>query len=473
MPGPPGLAPYLNFAKLSPTALAAIARVVEADATFRAQVAEAVDEQTVGRPGWLWLTRPEGWERELARLEEEDRAAREAAREARAERSAARRLEAAEKAARRAEERAADRAAELQRLGATLGEEQRRRAAAEARTRELQAELAEADTARADAVRALKEVEAKVVQRATELNATKARLRELEAAAGDRAGAEGPDAGGSSPESREDGAPSATARREVPSPRPESPGAVPGIDAARLAAEVAAAAEGALTLARGLTGLSRLLGAASPSGGQEPDGRPAARGAGSGEPSAGTGSSQRGADTVGVSDGGPIVTDGTVAPAASPPARGRRPLTLPGGMFDDSPEAADHLLRTPGARLVVDGYNVSMAGWPDLPVAGQRDRLVRALSELAARTATPIDVVFDGADVGPVPVPAAVRQLVHVRFSPPGVEADDVVIDLVAQLPAGQPVVVASTDNRVRAGARRQGANVVHARQLLEVAGRS
>jgi predicted RNA-binding protein with PIN domain len=98
---------------------------------------------------------------------------------------------------------------------------------------------------------------------------------------------------------------------------------------------------------------------------------------------------------------------------------------------------------------------------------------VAALADLAARTSTRVELVFDGADVGdgPVTVPAPARQLVRVRFSPPGVEADDVVLDLVAQLPAAWPVVVASSDNRVRDGARRTGANLLYSRQLLDTLG--
>jgi rRNA-processing protein FCF1 len=56
-----------------------------------------------------------------------------------------------------------------------------------------------------------------------------------------------------------------------------------------------------------------------------------------------------------------------------------------------------------------------------------------------------------------------------VRFSEPGVEADDVVIDLVGRIPAATPVIVASSDGRVREGARRGGANLLHARQLVAV----
>jgi predicted RNA-binding protein with PIN domain len=141
-------------------------------------------------------------------------------------------------------------------------------------------------------------------------------------------------------------------------------------------------------------------------------------------------------------------------------------------LFDDSLEAADYLLHLPGALLVVDGYNVSMTAWPDIPVADQRRRLVAALVDLAARTSMPIEVVFDGADVGPGPKPGEVRALVRTRFSPPGVEADDVVLDLVAQLPSARPVVVVSSDNRVRDGARRLGANTLQSAQLVAVLAR-
>ncbi|MDD9372252.1 MAG: NYN domain-containing protein, partial [Acidimicrobiales bacterium] len=165
------------------------------------------------------------------------------------------------------------------------------------------------------------------------------------------------------------------------------------------------------------------------------------------------------------------VVEPTVGTIAAPQvSRTRRePLALPGGMFDDTVEAAEHLLRTPGAALVVDGYNVTMQGWPELGAAAQRRRLVVALSDLAARTSTKVELVFDGAEVEPLTVPVPTRQLVRVRFSDPGIEADDVVIDLVARIPAATPVIVASSDKRVRAGARRWGANLLHARQLVDI----
>jgi predicted RNA-binding protein with PIN domain len=155
------------------------------------------------------------------------------------------------------------------------------------------------------------------------------------------------------------------------------------------------------------------------------------------------------------------------APSGKPDWARRTPLALPGGVFDDSVEAAEHLLGVTGGRLVVDGYNVTMEGWPDLGASEQRVRLLTALSDLAHRFAVVADVVFDGAAVETLPLPAPARRLVRVRFSPAGVEADDVVIDLVSRIPAATPVIVVSSDKRVRDGARRAGANLLHARQLL------
>ena len=51
----------LGFARLSAAAYGTIARVLEEDGIFRARVAEAADEDEIGRAGWLYLHRPVGW----------------------------------------------------------------------------------------------------------------------------------------------------------------------------------------------------------------------------------------------------------------------------------------------------------------------------------------------------------------------------------------------------------------------------
>ena len=121
-------------------------------------------------------------------------------------------------------------------------------------------------------------------------------------------------------------------------------------------------------------------------------------------------------------------------------------------------------LTLPGAHLVVDGYNVSKSGFAELTLAQQRDRLIRSLSALAARTSADVTVVFDGAAVA---VPQPPGRGVRVLFSPPGVIADDVIVDLAAAEPAGRVVVVVSSDRDVVGRVRRHGARAAGSAVLL------
>jgi hypothetical protein len=142
--------------------------------------------------------------------------------------------------------------------------------------------------------------------------------------------------------------------------------------------------------------------------------------------------------------------------------RRRRP-SLPGGVHDDSPEAAAHLVRLPGCALLVDGYNASMSTWPGHDLPEQRRRLVDALDQLEARIGVHSTVVFDGVEET---WRRSSSRRVDVRFTSAGVEADDVILDLVDTLPGERPVVVASDDQRVRAGARQRGAHPIGTDQL-------
>src|SRR5262249_20470646 len=126
------------------------------------------------------------------------------------------------------------------------------------------------------------------------------------------------------------------------------------------------------------------------------------------------------------------------------------------GVVGAAPGARDAMLRPPRAVLIVDGYNVSMLAWGDVPPAQQRDRLLNALSELQLRTRARIVLVFDGADVGSVLPPR--RPGVRVVFSPEGEEADVVVVRQASDLPVDVPVGVASSDAWVGEPARKTGA---------------
>lgn len=166
--------------------------------------------------------------------------------------------------------------------------------------------------------------------------------------------------------------------------------------------------------------------------------------------------------------GGPPATS-SAAPATDPTRQARserrRPIQLRRGVLEGSPSAVDQLLRVPGVVVFVDGYNLGMTVWRSLAPAALRDRTVGFLTDVATRTGAEVVVVFDGGDVGQrlaVAAPLGVRTL----YSPTGVEADDVLIDVVADLPVARPVVVVSSDRRVRDGVRRSGANVLRSEEL-------
>ncbi|OQO89325.1 RNA-binding protein [Saccharomonospora piscinae] len=150
----------------------------------------------------------------------------------------------------------------------------------------------------------------------------------------------------------------------------------------------------------------------------------------------------------------------TVA-GASPGRRGGRV---------SEPTALDTLLQLPNVHVVVDGYNVTKTGYPELALVEQRQRLVRQLGALASRTRAEITVVFDGADV--TSIPAAGPRGVRVLFSDPGVLADDVIRSLVRSEPQGRPVVVATSDQAVVTSVCASGAHAVPAAVLLTRLGR-
>ncbi len=407
-PAPAQLRRYLRFARLPAPALDIARRVVEEDDVFRERVAAHLTEDAVGEAGWLWLTRPDGWEARLDELRKRQQEQEHALHEERAERESQRRLAGAEDRARRAEVALTARNRDLADAAEALAQERARREHAEAEHARIVATIEELTQQRNAAVRRLKEVESELAQRAADLRHARHELRVRDAE-------------------------SAIVKPPVEAPAVSTPLVtdVEPLERARLSALVADAARAAELLSTALAGASDLL---APSSAPAP------------------------AATPPMSSPRPL--------PRAPAGQTRAPLRLPPGVTDDAIEAVDHLVRAPGALLLVDGYNISQAAWYQDPIARQRSRLVDALSELHARTGVEVEVVFDGADVdriGERPLRPAVR----VRFSSPGIEADDVVLELIESVPIRRPVIVASSDHRVRDGARRRGANVVGARQLL------
>ena len=154
-----------------------------------------------------------------------------------------------------------------------------------------------------------------------------------------------------------------------------------------------------------------------------------------------------------------LVTGGDSSPAVAPGSRGRTA---------DDPALLEQLLGVPQVHLIVDGYNVTKAGYGDLPLEDQRARLVTGLGSVAARTQAEVTCVFDGADLdGPVPSTTARR--VRVRFSPAGHSADDLIRELVLAEPPGRPVVVVTNDLEILRDVRLSGAWAAGSHALLRM----
>jgi predicted RNA-binding protein with PIN domain len=148
------------------------------------------------------------------------------------------------------------------------------------------------------------------------------------------------------------------------------------------------------------------------------------------------------------------------------PTTRRVPVPCPGGLVADTADGLDAMLRTRGVQLVVDGYNVSMAGRADAPIAEQRDWLLGGLTRLHLRLRCEIAVIFDGADVDTEPPR---RAGVKVVYSSGGEKADPVVVREVALLPASTPAIVVSSDRWVREHAEAEGAIAVPAEALVDL----
>ncbi len=373
-----------NKRKFPARALEQVREVVEADGEFRERVVAAVNEEEMGRIGWLWLTRPDGWEQECAALA--------LAAERDSERAAdAQRIQELEQGLQRAEALAAK--AGGQRDKAIRERDEARRQAAQASTEARQADdraaelTGELEVARAE----LERVQDDLAQVRRKSTRTEGKLKSSLAQIDQQ-------------------------KKELRVSREQH-----GEELSSLK-ERLAAAEDALALAR--------------EAGFEPPAEP--------------------------------------EPEVPPPPTQRVRVPMPGGLRNDSPEAAEYLFRqVSNVVVLIDGYNVTFKNWDKLPVQEQRHRFLRNVEELSSRySGAEFVVVFDGSETDYDYISTTARSLgVIVRFSLPGVTADDHIIDQCDSYPLTRPIVVVSEDGDVRERARDRGANLVHPRKLLEIMG--
>ena len=421
LPMPGRLRPLMKVTRLPDRMLGTVREVVDADEDFRARVINAADEELLGRPSWLWLVRPEGWEDDLGALIQQAELAEGEAEEKRSSRATEHQLQEARVALQKLR-------AEMVSLNAVNAQHAEQLAEARKARREAEAESARLRAALGEALAGQDELRTTTAEHA----ATIRRLEGEGRAAIDRsAGAE--------------------LRRDE---------AIHQTEVLKLAlAEAQRQAASANEIG---TNLRRSLGAVLAAA------RDAAAAAGVEAP----GSASERTPTFAPTAPPAPESGGVTSPRPQSPER-RVPAHLPPATFEHSPEAARHLVRLPHAVLVVDGYNVTLTSWPGSDLPMQRRRLVDSLAELVIRVGTEVLVVFDGIEAGNrLELPSSVRGRMTVRFTASETEADEAIIEVVKSLPAQRPVVVATNDRLVREAVREWGSNVISVDQLLAVLGR-
>ena len=153
--------------------------------------------------------------------------------------------------------------------------------------------------------------------------------------------------------------------------------------------------------------------------------------------------------------------------SSTPPSRVTGHRRGERALLSDDPALLDQLLALPQVHLVVDGYNVTKTGYPDLPLEKQRARLLSGLSSLAARSGAEVTCCFDGAALeGRVPAASAARGAGAVQQAGRDRRRADPPAGARRAARAGRCVVV-SSDREVADGVRRSGARAVSAAALV------
>lgn len=118
--------------------------------------------------------------------------------------------------------------------------------------------------------------------------------------------------------------------------------------------------------------------------------------------------------------------------------------------------------------LLIDGHNL-IGVMPDIDLTDPDDewQLVQRLRTFALTRRQPLTVVFDSG-VGPSPHWQMSGDGVTVRFAPPNVEADAVIVQLLKASPQPRRVTVVTNDQGLAGKVRAAGGQVRSARQFVE-----
>jgi hypothetical protein len=140
------------------------------------------------------------------------------------------------------------------------------------------------------------------------------------------------------------------------------------------------------------------------------------------------------------------------------PKKQRTKVSVPLGMSLESKEALVKVFAQDDLMVLIDGYNVSLNSFQQLPLEMQRERTISCATSIEARFHPTCVIVFDGQSST---TRGRVQSKVHVVFSPAGTSADDVIIERVKVTPHEKPILVVTSDKNLAARAKGLGCETI------------
>lgn len=143
-------------------------------------------------------------------------------------------------------------------------------------------------------------------------------------------------------------------------------------------------------------------------------------------------------------------------------------VVIPPGMSLESTQALEQVFGQEALMVLIDGYNVSLNNFGDLPLELQRERTVSAATNIESRFHPSCVIVFDGQSST---TRGRVQSKVHVVFSPSGMSADDVIIERIKVTPLNKPILVVTSDKNLAARAKGLGCETIASAAFVACAG--
>ncbi|MFN8016404.1 MAG: NYN domain-containing protein [Acidimicrobiia bacterium] len=148
------------------------------------------------------------------------------------------------------------------------------------------------------------------------------------------------------------------------------------------------------------------------------------------------------------------------------PTPKRKEVMVPSGLSLESEQGLKATLSQENLIVIIDGYNLSLNSFGDLPLEMQRDRTIACAANVESRFNATCVIIFDGESST---TRGRVQSKVHVVYSPLDVTADDVIIERIRVTPMQRPILLVTSDKNLSARAKGLGCQVVGTAAFVDI----